>query len=133
MFECPHQNSLCPAQGDQFINSVDTVIICSIKCPFHLLYCAKCKSLYKVSVLNHNCNVIKYKRTILSVFKYYFNNSTPNHSHRDVFLRTNSYIKSFEDNVKISYDMFMSVRLIKPLYTAFSLDDFFNVKMQLKV
>ena len=59
MFECPHRSILCPAQGCRFINNVETVIICSTNCPFHLLYCALCKSLYNVSDLTHDCNVIK--------------------------------------------------------------------------
>ena len=65
MFECPHRSILCPAHGCQFINNVETVIIYSINCPFHLLYCAICKSLYNVSVLTHDCNVIKSQRLIL--------------------------------------------------------------------
>ena len=105
---------------DNFINNVETVIIHLINCPFHLLYCAICKSLYNVSVLTHDCNVIKSQCTIPSVFKYYHNISPPNHSQKDVFLRTNSYIKTFEDRAKINYDMLMSVALIQPPPTAFS-------------
>ena len=59
MFECPHRSILCPAQSCQFINIVETVIIHSINCLFHLLYCAICKSLSNMSVLTHDCNVIK--------------------------------------------------------------------------
>ena len=66
MFECSHRSILCPALGCQFINNVETVIIHSINCPFHLLYCAICKSLYNVSVLIHDCNVIKSQRSIPS-------------------------------------------------------------------
>ena len=36
------------------------------------------------------------------------------------FLRTNSYIETFEDRGKINYDMLMSVALIQPPPTAFS-------------
>ena len=64
MFECPHRIILCPAKGCQFINNVESVIIHSINCPFHLLYCAICKSLYNVSVLTHDCNIIKSQRLI---------------------------------------------------------------------
>ena len=103
MFECPHRSILCPAQGCQFINNVETVIIHSINCPFHLLYCAICKSLYTVSVLTHDCNVIKSQCTIPSVFKYYQNISPPNHLLKDAFLRTNSYIETLEDRAKINY------------------------------
>ena len=85
MFECPYRSILCLAQGCQLINNVETVIIHSINCFFHLLYCAICKSLYNVSVLTHYCNVIKFQCAIPSVFKYYHNISPPNHSHRDVF------------------------------------------------
>ena len=81
MFECPHRSILCPAQGCLFINNVETVIIHSINCPVHLLYCALCKSLYNVSVLTHDCNVIKFQRSIPSYFKYYHENPPPNHSH----------------------------------------------------
>ena len=119
MFEYPHQSILCPAQGCKFINNRETVFIHSINCPFHFLYCAICKSLYNVSVLTHDCNIIKSQCTISSVFKNYHNISPPNHSHKDVFLRTNSYIKTFEDRAKINYDMFISVELIKPPPTAF--------------
>ena len=58
MFECPHRSILCPEPGCQFINNVETVIIHSINCPIHLLYCAICKSFYNMSVLTHDCNVI---------------------------------------------------------------------------
>ena len=57
MFECPQRSILCPAKGCRFINNVETVIIHSINCPFHLLYCALCKYLYNVTVLTHDCNV----------------------------------------------------------------------------
>ena len=114
MFECPHCSILCPAQGCQFSNNVETVIIHYINCPFHLFYCAICQSLYNVSVLTHDCNVIKSQRLIPCLFKYYHNNSPPNHSHKDVFLITNSYIETFEDRGKINYDMFMSVALSQP-------------------
>ena len=67
MFECPYLSILCPAQGCQFINNVETVIIHSINCPFHLLLCAICKSFYNVSVLTHDCNVIKSQCKIYSV------------------------------------------------------------------
>ena len=86
MFECSHRSILCPAQGFQFINNVEIVIIHSINCPVYLLYCAICKSLHNVSVLTHDCNVIKSQSTIPSGFKYYYNNSPPNHSHKDVCL-----------------------------------------------
>ena len=118
MFECPYRSILCPAQGCQFINNIKTVIIHTINCPFHLLYCAICKSLYNVSVLTHDCNVIKSQRSIPSLFKYYHENSPPNHSHKDVFLKTNSYIETFEDRGKINYNMFMSVANSQPSSTS---------------
>ena len=119
MFECPHRSILCPEQGFQFINNVETVIIHSINCHIHLLYCAICKSLYNVSVRTHYCNVIKSQSTIPQVFKYYHYFLPPNNLHKDVVLRTYSYIETFEDRVKINYDMFMSVALKKPPPTAF--------------
>ena len=114
MFECPHRNILCPAQGCRFVNNVETVIFHSIICPYHLLYCAVCTLLYNVSVLTHDCNVIKSQRSIPSYFKYYHENSPPNHSHKNIFLRTNSYIETFEDRGKINYDMFLSLALSQP-------------------
>ena len=111
MVECPHRSILCPAQGCRFINNVETVIIHFINCPFYLLYCEICKSLYNVSVLIHDCNVIKSQRSIPAYFKYYHENSPPNHLHKNVFLRTNSYIETFEDKGKINYDMFLSLAL----------------------
>ena len=71
MFECPNRCILCPTQGCRFINNVETVLIHSINCPFHLLYCAFCKLLYNVSVLTHDCNVLKSQPSIPSYFKYY--------------------------------------------------------------
>ena len=64
-----------------------------------------------MSVLTHVCNLIKSQRSIPSYFKYYHENSPPNHSHKDVFLKTNSYIETFEDRGKINYNMFLSVAL----------------------
>ena len=58
MFEWLHRSILYPAQGCKFINNMESVIHHSINCPFHLLYCALCKSLCNVSVLTHDCNVI---------------------------------------------------------------------------
>ena len=112
MFECPHQSIICPAQNCQFIKNVETVIIHSSNCSFHLLYCAICKLLYNVSGLTNDSNVIKSQLTIPSVFKYYCNNSPCNHSNKDVCLKTNSHIETFENEGKINYDMFMSVELI---------------------
>ena len=95
MFECLYRSILCPAQGCQFINAVETGIMHFINCSFHLLNCATCKSLYNVSMLTHDCNVLKSQRSIHSLFTYYKNNSPPNHSHKDVFLSTNSYNETF--------------------------------------
>ena len=64
MFECPHRRILCPAQSCSIINNVETVNIYSINCPFYLLYCAICILLYNISVLTHDCNIIKSQRSI---------------------------------------------------------------------
>ena len=117
VFECPHRSILCQAQGCKFINNVKTLIIYSINCPFYLLYCAICKSLFKLSVITHDCNMIISQRTIPSVFKYYYNNSPPNHTHKNGVIRINSFIENFEDNEIIIYDTFMSFKLIKPFPT----------------
>ena len=101
MFECPHQSILCFVQGCQFINNVESVIIHSIHFPFHLVYCAICKSLYNILVLTHNCNIIKSQRLSPSFFKYYHEYPPANHSHKDIFLRNNSYTETFEDRCKI--------------------------------
>ena len=71
-----------------------------------------------MTVLTHDCNVIKSHRTVSSDLKFYHISQT-NHSHKDVFLRINLYIETFEDNEKINYDMFMSVALIQPPPTGF--------------
>ena len=44
--------------------------------------------------------------------------SLPNHSHKDEFLTTNSYITTLKDRAKIKYDMFISVALINSPPTA---------------
>ena len=113
MFECLHRSILCPAQGCKFINNVETVILHSINCPFHLLYCALCKSLCNVSVLTHDCNVIKSQRSIPFI-KYYHENPPANHFHKDAFLGNYSYTETFEDRNNINFSMFMSVALSHP-------------------
>ena len=133
MFECLHRSILCPAQGYKFINNIETVIHHSINCPFNLLYCAFCKSLCNVSVLTHVCNVIKSLRSIPSLFKYYHENPPANNFHKDLFLHDHSYTETFDDRGKINYDMFMRVALSNPHLPLFSLDEFFNAKMQLKI
>ena len=114
MFECPHRRILCPAQGCNFIYNVETVIIHSINCSFHLLYCAICKSLYNVTVLTHDCNIIKSQRSIYSFFKYYHENPPANHLHKDIFLQNNSYTETFEDRCKMNFAMFMCVAISNP-------------------
>ena len=114
MFECPYWSIFCSSQVCQFSNNVETVIIHSTNCFFHLLYCAICKSFNNVSVLTLDWNVIKFQRLIPSVFKYYHNISTTNHSHTNVIIRTNWYIETFEIRAKINYDMFRSVELTQP-------------------
>ena len=93
------------------------LIIHSINCPLHLLYCALCKSLYNVSVLTHDCNIIKSQHSIPLYFKYH-ENSLPYYSHKDVYLWTNSYIETFEDRGKINNDMLLSVALSQPSPTS---------------
>ena len=88
LIECLHRYILCCAQGCQYINNVETVIIHSINCPFHQLHCAICKSLYNVLVLTNDFNVIKFQCAIHSVFEYYHNILRLNNLHKDVFLRT---------------------------------------------
>ena len=107
MFECPHRCILCTAQCYKFINNVETVIIYSINYSFHLLNCSICKSLYNVSILTHDCNVIKSQRLIF--FIYYHDNSRSNHSHYDIYLRNNSYTETFEERGNIYFDMFICV------------------------
>ena len=85
------------------------LIIHSINCPFHLLYCAFCKSLYNLSVLSHDCIVIKSQHSIPSYFKYNHENSPPNNSHKIVFIRTNLYIETFKDTQSIKVVCFFKV------------------------
>ena len=133
MLECPHQSILCPAQGCRFINNVVTVLINSINCPFNLFYCAICKSLYNVSVLTHYCNIIKSQRSILSYFKYYHDNLPLNHLHKHIFLKTNSYNKTFEVQGKINYYMCFSVALLNLHRFLFLFDKFDIAKIKLKI
>ena len=133
MFEFPHRSILCPAQGCRFINNVETVIIHSINCPVLLLYCAVCKSLYNVSVLTHDCNLIKSQRSIPSFFKYYHENPPPNHSHKYVFRSTNLYIKTCIDKGKINYNMFLRVALSNLHLPLFLFDEFHDAKIKLKI
>ena len=114
MFECLYRSILCFAQCCKFINNVDTIIQHYINCPFHLLYCALFNLLCNVSVLTHDCNVIKSQRSIYSFFKYYYENPPANHFHKNVFLRNYSYTETFKNRWKINYDMFMSVALSNP-------------------
>ena len=114
MFVWLHRSILCPAQGCKFISNVEIVIFHYINCPFHLLYCAFCKSLCNVSVLTHDCNVIKSQRSIPSLFKYNHENPPANHFYNEVFLRNHSYTETFEDREKNNYDMFMSVARSNP-------------------
>ena len=118
MFECRHQSILCSAQSYRFINNEKTVIIHLIDCFFYFLYCAVCRLLYNMSCLTHDCNLVTSQRSIPSYFKYYHKNSPPNHTDKDVFLRTNSNINTFEDRGKIDYYMFLSVPLSQPPHTS---------------
>ena len=67
-----------------------------------------------MSVLPHDCNVIKSQRSIPSLFKYYYENPPANHFHKDIFLRNHSYTETFEDRGNINFSMFMSVALSHP-------------------
>ena len=133
IFECPNRSILCPAQGCQFINNGETVIIHSLNCNFHLWYCAFCKSLYNVSVLTHYCNVINSQSSIFSYFKYYNENSRPYHSHKDIFLRTNSYIKTLKIEAKSTMIYFWAKHFFNLQRPLFSIDEFYNAKMKLMI
>ena len=82
--------------------------------PCSFLYCAICKSLYNISVLTYDCNIIKSQRSIPSFFKYYRENPPVNHSHTDIFLCNNLYISTVEDRCKINFAMFMCVAISHP-------------------
>ena len=71
-----------------------------------------------MSDFTHDYNVIKSKRSIPSLFKYYHENPLANHFHNNVFLRNHLYTETFEDRGKINYDMIMSVALPNPLLTS---------------
>ena len=109
MYECLHQNIQCPSPYCKFINKLETVINHSIKCPFHIIYCAKCKTLSNVSVLKHGCKVIQTQRTIPSDIKYYHENQPLNHSHGGVLIGIHSFNESFIDYYQNRYYLFMSV------------------------
>ena len=81
-----------------------------------------------MSVLNNDCNVIKFQRTIPSVYKYHHNILPLNHLHEYVILRTNLYIKTFEDKGKINYYLSLSIAIIRFSFTLLSLDQFLTPK-----
>ena len=81
MYECLHRNIQCAVSYCKFINKLEAVINHSIKCLFHLIYCAKYKTLSNVSVLKHDCKFIQALRTIPSDIKYYHEYPPLNHSH----------------------------------------------------
>ena len=133
MYECLHRNIQCPAPYCKFINKLETVINHSIECPFHLIYCAKCKTLSNVSVLKHDCKVIQAQRTIPSDIKYYHEDPPLNHLHGDVLLGIHSFNESFEDYYYNRYDSFMSVSHGLPSPTPLLSTSFFNVKMKFDI
>ena len=96
------------------VNNVESIIIHSINCRFHLLYCTICKSLYNVSVLTHDCNIIKSLRPIPSFFKYYHENPPDSHLQKDILLRNNLYTETLEDRGKINFAMLMCVAISHP-------------------
>ena len=109
MYECLNRNIMCPARYFKYINNIETVINHSIKCPFHLIYCDVCKTLFNVAVLKHDCKVIQAQGSIPSDIKYFYEKPPPNHSHGYVVLGPHSFNKSFEDRYQIHYDTFMTV------------------------
>ena len=109
MYEFLHWNIQYPALYCQFINKLETVIFHSIKCPFHLIYCAECNTLSNVSVFKQDCKVIQAQHIIPSYIKYYDENPPHNYSHKDVLLGIHSLNESFEDYYKHRYDLFMFV------------------------
>ena len=111
MFEYTNQKILCPAEGCKFINNLETVIIHTINSFVHMLQSAICKSFYNVSVLTHDCNVIKSQHLIHSFIKYYHVKPPPGHSQKNIYFRNHLYIETFEDWGTINYAMFMSITL----------------------
>ena len=109
MYECLHRNIQCPAPYCKFSNKVETLINHSIKCPFNLIYCTKCKTLSNIYVMKHDCKVIQAQRIIPSDIKYYHENPPLNHSHGDVLFGIHSFNKTFKDYYYNRYDLFISV------------------------
>ena len=114
MFECIHRSILCLAQGCKFINKMETLILHFINCPFHLLYYVVCQSLYNMSVLTHDCNVIKTQCSICLCLNIIMRIRQLITFIKNVFLRNHSYTEPFEERRKINYNMFMSVALSNP-------------------
>ena len=133
MFECFHRRILCPAQGCNFINNVETVIIHSINCPFHLLYCAICKSLYNVSVLTHDCNIIKSQRSIPS-----FSNIITKIRHPIIriiifFFEIIHTLRHLKIDVKLTVLCSYALQYLTLHLPLFLLNEFFDVKMELQI
>ena len=75
MDKCLHRNIQCSAPYCKWINKSETVINHPIKCILHLIYCAECKTLSNIFVLNHDCKVIQANCTISFNIKYYHKNN----------------------------------------------------------
>ena len=109
MYEYPCRNIQCLAPYCKFITVLETVINHYIKCAFHLIYCAECKTFSNVLVLKHDCKVIQAQRTFPFDIKFYHENPPLNHLHGDVLLRIHSFNESFEDYYQNRNDLLMSI------------------------
>ena len=110
VYECKQRRIHCPADRCTFISRVETVIIHSVKCPFHIIYCGRCKSSYNDSVWNHQCEISKTKRLHISNWRLRFQErqSLTTHLHGDMVLIPHSFQKSYESHYKSRFDQFKS-------------------------
>ena len=56
IFECSKRDIQCPARNCPCIGKPNEIIIHTINCPLHQIYCQNCNSHWPVTVFGHNCN-----------------------------------------------------------------------------
>ena len=110
LFECKQRRIHCPADRCSFVSRVEHVISHSVQCPFHIIYCGRCKLSYNDSVWKHECIIRKGKQIRNSNDKRNLQKrqSPPYHLHGDVILINHFYKNSFENYYLTQFNKFKS-------------------------
>ena len=110
LYICKQRRIHSPADRCSFISRLDHVIIHSVQCPFHIIYCGRCKTSYNDSGWNHECKLFKPKQVYYSRQKVSFRHrqSPLTHLHGDVILNPHSFENSFESYNQTRFDKFKS-------------------------